>query len=111
MVSVWTRDSAARDALALALDRFGYAFRLVTALEQVHDGATRVLVLGPSFTRGEARELRGRLPAAVAVVLLEDTIDPLPADVVAATQPVDERMGIPVRARSLRRVLQALLGS
>lgn len=116
MVWVWTRDEAARDALALALSRFGFPFRVASgpadlALAVAQVGAElRVLVLGPSFTRAEAEAIHTDLPGSVAVVLLEDTLAPLPADVIAAAGPV-ERMQIPVRARTLRRLLTALLAS
>ena len=111
MILVWTRDVGARDALALALSRFGYPFRMIAEIAEVaaEGDAVRVLVLGPTFTSEEAADLRRGLRADVALVLIEDTLDPLPASVVVGPGLVGGRMSVPVRARTLRRVLDALL--
>ncbi len=115
-VLVWTRSHAARDSVALALSRAGIVFRFVSERAELDRAAGELtgalaIILGPSFTTGDARALAQELAAArdplrLRIVVLEELVAPLACRSLALDSPT-QVLTLPVQMRSL---VDAVLG-
>ena len=115
-ILVWTRDSGARETIPLVLSRIGESFARCEAMDEVVDAVEQgngpvLLVLGPTFSEEEATEigttLCDRTSEACSVVLLEDLSDPLPSHIVIPAPVSPTRVRLPVRPRTLRKIVEA----